>query len=554
MWHKKFMVGLVAVGLVLGACSSTPGTSTGPSTGASQAPASQAPAPDQVLRVNISQEPHHLDPNLASDSISIQVLRSITRPLVYFDKDLNVVPQIATSWEISPDGTTITYHLGDFKYSDGTPIVAGDFVYSYRRLSDPRVASDYSYVLEPIVGWSALQAKGADTTDADLATLGVAAPDDKTFVITLHDPSSYFLFVSAMWLGAPLKPSFVFTEAAGYVSSGPLMLSEWKHQSNIVLLPNPYWAGPAVKIGRVEMAMINDATAALAAYEADELDVSGIPRADVNRYRTDPELSQQLHEGPALSLAYFGFNMESGPTSKSLNLRKALNEVIDKDTMLATIFSNIGSVAYSVVPPGMAGYDKTVFYPYDVAKGKTDFAAALAELGTTAGALKLKLGYNVAGSNADLAAFFQAQWKDALGIDVELVPYGDFGAYLDAIGKKGTVPDIFRLGWGADYPHPQNFLFDLFDKDSGNNYSRYNSPAFEDLLLQARSTADVTQQIALYDQAQTQLMADLPLIPQSYGALFAAVKPWVQGLQQAATDTSSGSGELFYDQVSIAAH
>jgi len=552
MWNKRIMGVVVALGLVLAACGGG-GVSAGPTD--SEGPEASVPeAAEQTLRVNISQEPPHLDPTLASDSISIQVLRSLSYPLVYFDADLNPVPGLADSWEISPDGTEITYHLGAHKYSNGEDIVAGDFVYSFRKLADPRVTSDYSYVLEPVVGWAELQDLGADTTDADLEDLGVEAPDDSTFVVTLHDPSSYFLFVTTMWLTVPLKPDFTFAEADGYVSSGPMMMTEWRHQSNIVLEPNPNWNLDPVKIDRIEMAMINDPTAALAAFEADELDISGIPRADVNRYRDDPELAALLLEKPSLSLTYFGFDLKNpdGPFTKSVALRRAFNQAIDKDLMLATIFSGLGIVAYAAVPPGMAGYDDTVFHPYDVAAAQADFAAGLAELGITKDDLNLEIGYNVAGSNEDLVVFFQEQWRTVFDIEVTAVPFGDFGAYLDALEVDPT--DIFRLGWGADYPHPQNFLYDLFNKDSGNNYMGYNSPEFEDVMLQARSASDVDEQIALYQQAQEVLMADLPFIPQTYGALFAAVKPWVQGVTQTAAETSSGTGEYFYYQISIAEH
>ncbi len=553
MSYKRFMGALVAVGLVLAACG--PASSVSQEPGASLEPGqSVTPAAEQVLRVNISQEPPHLDPTLASDSISIQVLRSVTLPLLYLDAELNIVPGIAETWDVNADGTEITYHLGDHKYSNGDDIVAGDFLYSFRKLADPRVTADYSYVLEPVVGWGDIQDLGADATDGDLEQLGVAAPDDKTFVISLTGPSSYFLFVTTMWMAVPLKPDFVFSEAAGYVSSGPMMITEWRHQSNIVLEPNEFWAGDPVKLERIDMAMINDGTAALAAFEADELDISGIPRADVNRYRDDPDLSKLLLEKPSLGITYFGYDLKNpdGPFTNSVSMRYAFQEVIDKDTMLATIFSGLGTVAYSAVPPGMAGHDPTEFIPYDVAKGQADFAAGLAELGIAKEELKLQIGYNVAGSNEDLVVFFQAQWKEAFGIDVEAVPFGDFGAYLDAMEVDPT--DIFRLGWGADYPHPQNFLFDLFDAQSGNNYMGYDSPEFQDLMLQARSTADVDEQLALYGQAQEQLMKDAPFIPQTYGALFAAVKPWVQGVEQTAADTSSGTGEYFYYRISIAAH
>ena len=551
MFVKKFMGGFVAIGLVLAACTS-PGTSIAPS-GSAGASASQAPAVDQVLRVNMSQEPPHLDPTQADDSISIQVLRSITSPLVYYNADLEVVPALASSWDISADGKTITFHLGDHKYSDGTPIIAADFVTSYHRLADPRIAASYSYSLEPVVGWSDIQKLDPKKmTDADLDKLGVAAPDDKTFVVTLKRAASYFVYIAAGWFSAPEKASFKYGEATGYVGSGPLMMSEWRHQSNIVLVPNPNWDGKPVTIKRVEMAMINDPTASLAAYEADELDVSGVPRAEVKRVKADPVLGGQVRQGNVLSLAYFGFDLKNpvGPFTKSVLLRKAFNEALDKDTMLATIFSGIGTVAYSLVPPGMPGHQDTQFIKYDAVQAKKDFDTAVAALGTTPDHLNLELGYNVAGSNADLAVYFQDQWKTVFGINVKLTAMGDFGAYLQRLTQDPF--DIFRLGWGADYPHPNNFLTDLISCTSGNNNMGYCNPAVDALLAQAATKATLAEQIPLYNQAQTMVMADAPIIPQSFGGRFTLVKPWVQGLTLTAQD--SNAGELFYAWTSIAAH
>ncbi len=550
MFLKKFMGGFVAIGLVLAACSS-PGSSVAPS--GSQPAASGGGNVEQTLRVNMSQEPPHLDPTQADDSISIQVLRSITAPLAYYDENLEIVPGLADSWDISTDGKTITFHLGDHKYSNGEPIIAADFVTSFKRLADPRIAASYSYSLEPVAGWSEIQALDPTAvTDADLDTLGVAAPDDKTFVVTLKRAASYFVYIAAGWFAAPEKASFTYDEADTYVSSGPLMMDEWRHQSNIVLVPNPEWNGKAPTIARVELAMINDPTASLAAYEADELDVTGVPRAEVNRVKDDPILSGQIREGDVLSIAYFGFDLKNpdGPFTKSVLLRKAFNEALDKDTMLATIFSGIGTVAYSLVPPGMPGHQDDQFIKFDATQAKTDFDAAVAALGTTPDALNLELGYNVAGNNEDLAVFFQDQWKTVFGIDVKLTSMGDFGAYLDRLTQDPF--DIFRLGWGADYPHPNNFLTDLISCTSGNNNMGYCNPAVDQLLEEAASKATLAEQIPLYNQAQAMVMADAPIIPQTFGARFTLVKPWIQDLTLTAQD--SNAGELFYAWTSIAAH
>ena len=553
MYFKKFMGGIVAVGLVLAAC--TPGSTSSEDPDAStDGTASTPPAAEQVLRVNMSQEPAYLDPAHASDSISIQVLRSITYPLVYYNADLEIVPGLAETWDIAPDGKSITFHLGAHKYSNGDDIVAADFVTAYKRLADPRDPADYSYALDPVVGWSEIQELDPATmTDADLDSLGVAAPDDSTFVVTLSEPTSWFIYIAGGWYSAPQQADFVYSEAETYVSSGPMMMEEWRHESNIVLVPNPEWSGTPVTIDRIEMAMINDQNASLAAYEADEIDLTGVPRAEVQRIKDDPELSGEVREGNVLSFSYYGFDLKNpdGPFTKSVLLRKAFNEGLDKETMLATVFNGIGNVAYSLVPIGMPGNQDTEFIKFDPVQAVADFEEALSDLGLTRETLDLELGLNSGGgANEPLAEFMQEQCRTVFGIEVRITSMESVASYLARLTEDPF--DIFRLGWGADYPHPNNFLTDLISCTSGNNNMGYCNPAVDALLAEAATKATLEEQIPLYNEAQELVMADSPLITQSFGARFSLVKPWVQNLVITAQD--SNAGELFYAWTTIAAH
>ena len=556
MWFKKFLGVFVTLGLVLAACT---GTGTTPTPGASgSAGASQPAAADQVLRVDLGGEPPTLDPTQATDSQSINVLRSITRPLAYFDKDLQVVPGLAESWDISDDGQTITFHLKDgITYSDGTPITADDFVFSWKRLIDPREAAGYSYVMADVKGGEDLLTVDTETaTDADITALldafGVAAPDDKTFVVTLARPAAYFVYIATLWVTVPQQEGFNFGEAEGYMSSGPMKMTEWNHQSNIVLEQNENWtAGDAPKISRIEMSMIQDPAATLAAYEAGELDVAGVPTQEITRIQDDPELSTQVVQGDVLSIYYFGFDLKNpdGPFTNSVKMRQAFNEAVDKQTMIATTFAGLGTPAHSLVPPGMPGHLDTEFYPYNVEKAKTDFDAALTDLGITKEDLKLEVGFNTNANHEDKVAFLQEQWRQAFGIEV--TPVGlEWGAYLERLSSDPF--DIFRLGWGADYPHPNNFTTDLISCSSGNNNMGYCNQEVDDLLQQAAVAPTLDEQIPIYDQVQEKVMADAPIIPLRFGSRFTLVKPWIQGLVPTAQD--SATGELFYDQVTIAAH
>ncbi len=570
MWIKKSFGVLVALMIVLAACSTNNNTGgSSQSAGTSAAPTT-AMDPNQVLHVDMGGEPPSQDPTQATDSQSITVLRNTTATLVYFDKQLNVIPWLASSWDISPDGQTITFHLRDnIKYSNGDPIVAGDFVYSWKRLIDPRSAAGYSYIMADVVeGSELLGVDVSKTSDADidamLAKFGVAAPDDKTFVVTLAHPAAYFVYIATLYGTVPLEKKWVetkdFTEAANYVSSGPMMMSEWQHNSKIVLKPNPNWNpeistdfGGAPTIHEIDYSMITDPSASLAAYEADELDIAGVPSQEVSRIQNDPTLSQQVLSGATLSITYFGFDVKQAksPFTKSIKLRQAFNEAIDKKTMMATAFSGIGVVADSLVPPGMPGHQDTVFYPFDLTKAKADFDAGLKEAGVaSASDLKLQIGYNTGANWENKIDFMNEAWRTAFGVSVE--PVGlEWGAYLDRLSKDPFT--IFRLGWGADYPHPNNFLTDLISCTSANNNMGYCNKDVDALLAQAATKSTLDEQVPLYNQAQEMVMADAPIIPVRFGQRFGLVKPWVQNLTPTAQD-SQISGENFLSWVSIAAH
>ena len=557
MWFKKFLGVFVTLGLVLAACSGG-GTTPSPSGSGDTSSAPSANDAEQVLRVDLGGEPPTLDPTQATDSQSINVLRCITRPLAYFDENLEVVPGLAEGWEISDDGQQITFTLKDgITYSDGTPITADDFVYSWKRLIDPREAAGYSYVMADVAGGEDLLGVDTETaSDADIDALldafGVSAPDESTFVVDLARPASYFVYIATLWVTVPQHEGSEFGDAEGYLSSGPMAMTSWEHQSRIVLEPNENWsAGDAPTIDRIEMSMIQDPAATLAAYEAGELDVAGVPTQEIPRIQDDPELSTQVLQGDVLSIYYFGFDLKDpeGPFTQSVLLRQAFNEAVDKQTMIDTTFSGIGTPANSLVPPGMPGHLDTDFYPYDQEKAKAEFDQAMSDLGMAAEDLTLEVGFNTDANHEDKVAFLQEQWRQAFGIEV--TPVGlEWGAYLE---RLGTDPfDIFRLGWGADYPHPNNFTTDLITCSSGNNNMGYCNEEVDSLLQQAAVAATLEEQVPIYDQVQEMVMAEAPIIPLRFGSRFTLVKPWVQNLTATAQD--SATGELFYDQVTIAAH
>ncbi len=223
---QKRLLGILASVAVIAAACGGATTSSAPPAASDGAPPASADAPstppdsnlaaDQVLRIDLGTEPPALDPNIAQDSTSIAVLNALHRGLTYLNEDLVASPALAESWDFSADGQTITFHLRDAVYSNGDPIVAGDFVYSWKRLVDPRTAAPYAYNMSDVVGGADLVAlAGADPapTDAEIDALleefGVSAPDDKTFVVNLVKPATYFLAIAGLWHSAPIQASWI---------------------------------------------------------------------------------------------------------------------------------------------------------------------------------------------------------------------------------------------------------------------------------------------------------------------------------------------------------
>ncbi len=570
MLQKRLLAILAVFALVLTACggAATPSPSASesaaPTESAAATPAGPPLAAEQILRIDLGVEPPTLDPNLAQDSTSLAVLNGLQRGLVYYDKDLKPTPSVAESWDVTNEGKTITFHLrSDAKYSNGDPIVAGDFVYGWKRLIDPRTAAPYAYNMDKVVGGSellALAGKDPPATDAEidaaLANFGVSAPDDQTFVVNLSAPATYFLWIAGLWHSSPIQEKWITqpnaTEAENYVSSGPFILDTWEHNSKIVLKPNPNWYGQKPTLTEVDMSMIDEPAAGQAAYEAGELDMFLTPAADIRRVADDPVLGKEVVQSPQFAIGYYGFNYKSGPTS-NLNFRKALIQSIDKQALIDTAWGGTGVVANTIIPPGMLGYQADLNpYPYDPDAAKADLAAALKELGyaSAADVPKLKFIYNVGSDHENRVAFMAEAWRSTLGLEFDQVGT-EWSTFLTS--RHALEYDVARNAWGQDYPHPNNFLNDLFRCGGGNNDEGYCNPEFDKLIDEAAAEPDVSKAEALYKQAETILMTDAPTIPLRFPITSYTVKPYVSGLVITPGDAQL-PGDLFYETIQILEH
>ena len=579
--HKRLFSILASLAIVAAACGGTPSSAPPASTapGASTPAATPAPsvsnlAADQILNVTAQGEPPTLDPNKAQDSNSITILRGLVRGLVYFDKDLKIVPGLASSWDISPDAKTLTFHLRDAKYSNGDPIVAGDFVYSFKRLVDPRTAAPYSYVTAEIDGAPDLLAMaGAKPAPSDamiqaaVDKLGVSAPDDKTLVIKLNTPASYFLTALTLWVFVPIQEKWITspnaTEAGNYVSSGPFILDSWKHNSDLVLKPNPNWWGDVKPtLSQLHFSLRSDPAADQAAYEAGELDMVQTPSPDIKRVLADSVLGPQVQQIPQFATTYYTFNNFQDPKLKSFktpgptankDFRIALTQAIDKKAFIDATYAGVGAPANSFIMPGIPGYQPDLDpYPFDLASAKEHMTKALAALGKSSAADlgKLTFGFNSGAGHEPRVAFLAEAWRQAFGLQTEQIG-SDFSVFLTQ--RTAGQYALARDGWSGDYPHANNQLNGLFTCQGGNNDSQYCNKDFDALIKQAAAEPDEAKQVALYNQAQTILMNDAAILPLRFATTTFEVAPYLSGVISTGSDSVS-PGDLFWESIQILKH
>jgi oligopeptide transport system substrate-binding protein len=448
------------------------------------------PAAEQVISVNWGTEPPSLDPGLATDTTSSNILLNIMDPLVKLDGDLNAVPNAAESWDISQDGKTYTFHLrDDLKWTNGDPTTAQDFVYSWQRTVSPELAADYAYQFFGIVGaedYNGCDPK-KDDCDALKDKLGVKAVDDKTLEVTLVSPQPWFLqqLSHHSFLAVNQKAVEQFgdkwTEAENIVTNGPFRLARWQHDSRIDLVKWDEWRDAAdVSLTRVNGRMITDGTTAVQAFEAGEVDadVGNLPPAEMPRLKTLPTYQQY----PALGTYYYGVNVKNITDVKQ---RRAMALAIDRQTIIDNIAQADQLPATGFTPKGMAGFDalnpNSQWLP---AQGDIDQAKQL--MSQVQNPKKdITLFINDAAGHKEIAVAVQDMWKD-LGISVT-IKQQEWAQYLEFLGPPPDKSvDVYRLGWVGDFPDAINFL-DLWTCKSGNNNTNFCDKRYDELTNEVKT-------------------------------------------------------------------
>jgi len=495
-----------------------------------------AKADEQVINLNLRADPPNLNPFTSTDMASFDVLNDVLDGLVRYDKNGEIKPGsgLAKSWDISSDGLTYTFHLKDgIKWSDGNPITAQDFEYSWKKVLDPKTASQYAYQFFYIQGAEEYNS-GSGTADQ----VGIKALDDKTLQVKLKSPAPQFLGLTAFGTYLPQEKSFV--EKIGVdklgsspdtlVYSGPFVIKEWNHDQSVVLEKNPnYWDKDSVKLEKVNFLIIKDANTQAQNYDNGTLDQMRVPSDLMEKYKNTKEFSVK----PVAGNWYIQFNDKKG-IFKNVNIRKAFTLAINRKAFTEQVLKDGSIPAMSIVPPGVPGYNNEDFIkqdgaPFfkdnDVQAAKDYLNKGLKELGLTKLPTITFTADDTTGAKKASEAL-QQMWKQNLGVDVQLKNEA-FKIRIDDMNKGNF--DMVLAGWSADYNDPMTFL-DMWETDNGNNTAFYSNPEYDKLIEQAKATGDLKQRNDYMIQAEKIAMDDMAIGPLYFQAYALATKSYVKDL------------------------
>jgi oligopeptide transport system substrate-binding protein len=469
--------------------------------------------------------PITLDPAISADISSHIYVMQIFSGLVRLDGELNIVPDIAESWEKSPDGKTYTFHLRQgAEFHDGREVTAADFKYSWERACDPVTGSGTAATyLGDIIGVRDMLAGEAEEIS------GVVIVGDYTLRVTIDAPKAYFLNKLAYPTAFVVDRNDVesgqnwWQEPNG---TGPFRLREWRPGQQLILERSQTYYGEPARLEQVGFRFL--AFSPMALYETGQIDVAPVSVNYIDQVsdETNP-LHEELAVTPELSLYYIGFNTAQPPFD-DVNVRRAFCRAVDKEHIARVILRDMISAADGILPPGMPGYDEALEgLAYDVEQAKELIAAS--KYGDISNLPPITLTVDGYGNAipAYLGAIIQ-QWQENLGVEVSVRQLETENFLYDLKEEKD---EMFMLGWIADYPDPHNLLDILFYTGSQNNIFEYSNPTLDTLLDEAAIEQNRTVRLAMYQQAEQMVVDDAPCLPLFHGTNYMVVRWYVKGYQ-----------------------
>jgi len=491
----------------------------------------------QVLHRGNGAEPASLDPHRSVGGPAANIQRDLFEGLVATAPDGAPMPGVAANWEVSPDGLTWMFHLRpNARWSNGDPVTARDFEFSFRRALDPATASDYASILSPILNAREVIAGRMPTT-----MLGVEAVDGNTLRIRLEGPTPYFLELLTHPMTFPVHPRSViehgdrYTRPGNLIGNGPFHLSEWVVQAHVKLVRNHhYWDSRNVAIDEVWYYPIANESSELAQYRAGEIDWTyNVPHQQFGWVQRN--LGEELSAYPRLAVSYLGVNVSLPPFAGAPELRRALSMALDRELITRSVTGGGEIPAFAWVPP-IEGYESQA--PEWASWSRREQLDEAERLYRAAGysrrtPLEVELLYAAGPNSQRLAVAIAAMWKEALGVHTDLRSE-EFKVFLHSRGDLGRS-GVFRSTWAADYRDPYSFA-GLLASDSGLSDTGRRNARYDELLARSMMTADAAERAALLEEAERIVAEEQPVIPLYYFVTTRLVKPWVRGWAPNAMD------------------
>ena len=471
-------------------------------------------------------DPPTLDPHLVTDTTSAGLVVELFSGLVALNTDLQLVPDIAERWDISEDGKVYTFYLRDnAKFHDGKSITAGDFKWSIERSANPDTASPVADTyLSDIVGLEAVLE--GETTDIT----GIKVVDEQTLQIEIDAPKAYFLAKLTYPTAYVLDKDNVEAGGRSWADtpngSGPFKLKEYRIGERIILERNENYYREPPYLESVSMNLAGGQ--AMAMYENDEIDITGVGLFDLDRI-LDPaeELNKELVVAPPdFSISYVGFNA-SEPPFDDPKFRQALTHAVNKELIAKEVLSELVEPAYGILPPGFPGYNPGLTgLEFDAEKARQ----LLAESKYPDAETRPRIVVTVPGTGGTIGLDLEVvieMWKQELGVEVEIQQV-EWATYLQDLNQQ-KFQAYAGLGWEADYPDPQDFLDILFHTESSLNHGKYSNLELDEVLEEARTEPDVNRRLELYHIAEDMIVQDAPWLPLWYtGERYVLIKDYVE--------------------------
>lgn len=473
-------------------------------------------ARDGILLFGNGSEPKGIDPHLVTGVPENKIISALLEGLVAYhpDNDLKSSPGMAERWESNADFTKWTFHLRDAKWTNGDPVRAQDFVYSWQRILSPELGAEYAPMLYVIKNGEAFNTGKLK----DFSQVGVKALDDKTLEVTLAGSTSYFPLMLQHYSFFPVNPRAV--EAHGgmtdrqsgwstfdnFVGNGPFKLKQWVTNQVIEVDRNPtYWDAKTVKLKGIKFFPIDNVSAEETMFRNNRLHITNTVFPDKIPVFAK-KMPAQLRNEPYLGTYFYRINVTRKPFNDP-RVRRALALSLDKQLLVDKVTKGGQAPATGFVPTGIPGYEASKVVAFNPAEARR----LLAEAGYPGGKgfPKTEIMINTSESHRKIAEAVQELWRRELGINVGIYNQ-EWKVYLD--NQTSLNYDLSRSGWIADYAHPSTFV-DMFTTGNGNNDTGWSNKRYDALIEAARKAPNEEERVRLMHDAEGVLLTDMPIIP-----------------------------------------